>query len=110
MKLKGRVLRGLFLLALYFFLTLCASSSAESYEFDTYEEALKKAKSIVEENIIQNYKAGMLPADMSSNYATFGEDPVIISEPWQDFEKSFSGFDYDKEFAKKYYKKKAKRK
>ncbi len=52
----------------------------------------------------------MRPADMSYNYTMFGEDRVIISEPWQDFEKSFSGWDYAKEFAKKYYKKKTERK
>ncbi len=79
-------------------------------EFSTYEEALQAAKSIVQEHIIHNYKPGMSPTEMSANYTMFGEDPIIISEPWQDDNKKFSAWDYAFEFAERYHEERTKQK
>ncbi len=71
--------------------------------FSSYEEALQEAKLIVENHIIHNYKPGMLPEAMSADYTMFGEDPVIVSELWQEHNRRFSAWNYTSEFAERYY-------
>ncbi len=45
----------------------------------------------------------MTAVEMSANYTMFGEDPIIVSEPWQDDDRRFSAWDYAQEFANRYF-------
>lgn len=58
-------------------------SEAYNYgEFESYEEARRKAKSIVDEFFIENWKTGVNPVDLLSQYVFYGEEPVILpNEP-----------------------------
>jgi hypothetical protein len=58
--------------------------------FDAYDDALARARAIVDESLASNWEAGMTPDDLMARYAMFGDDPFIV--PAQD--PRFSARDY----------------
>ncbi len=62
-------------------------------EFNSLERAIKKAKSIVDEFLLQAHKEGMLPDELYRQYTTFGEDPYIVGGPPS---TTFNAWDYAK--------------
>ncbi len=58
---------------------------SEAYDhgsYPTYEAAVIAAKAIVDEFLNQNWKPGIEPDDLLSQYSLYGEDPVILpNEP-----------------------------
>jgi len=64
-------------------------------EFDDYEEALAACKKIVDDFLLENYKAGVTdPDELYKKYTTYGEDPFIIPS---DKNNPFSAWKYAKE-------------
>lgn len=55
------------------------SERSELGEFDTLEAAVAACKSIVDEFLIANYRPGMTAAELSAQYAFFGEDPFVVT-------------------------------
>jgi hypothetical protein len=58
--------------------------------FATYDEALARAKAIVEESLASNWQAGDTPDALMARYTMFGDDAFIV--PAQ--APRFSGRDY----------------
>jgi len=54
------------------------SERYELGEFDTLEAAVAACKRIVDEFLISNYRPGMTAAELSAQYALFGEDPFVV--------------------------------
>jgi guanosine-3',5'-bis(diphosphate) 3'-pyrophosphohydrolase len=63
----------------------------------TAEEALKKAKALVESYLFENWKPGMDFNAINAMYTMYGEDPVIFSENGKNVK--FSAWNYAKEIA-----------
>ena len=71
----------------------------DSY-FETYEQALQKAKFIVQRSMSEFYKSKMTEDELLAQYSMYGEDPAII--PYNEINKEvFSARDYAETFAKK---------
>jgi hypothetical protein len=66
------------------------SEYVDGGEFATYDDALARARAIVDESLASNWEAGMSPADLMARYTMFGDDPFIV--PAQ--EPRFSARDY----------------
>lgn len=66
--------------------------------FATLEEALAACRTLVDRWLADNHKPGMTGAELYSLYASFGEDPFILSGEGGP-ECSFSAWDYAKERA-----------
>jgi hypothetical protein len=47
-------------------------------EFDTYEDALAHAMTIVDESLRSNRETGDTPDALMARYTQFGEDPFIV--------------------------------
>jgi len=62
-------------------------------EFNSLEQAIEKAKNIVDEFLLQTYKEGMLADELYRQYTTFGEDPFIVGGPPS---HTFNAWDYAK--------------
>jgi hypothetical protein len=45
--------------------------------FDTYEDALARAKTIVDESLWSNWEQGDTPDALMARYTQFGDDPFI---------------------------------
>jgi hypothetical protein len=60
---------------------------------DSAEKAVAVARSIVDEFLADNHRAGMSSDDLYSAYKSFGEDPFIISD---DPDCNFSAWSYAK--------------
>lgn len=63
-------------------------------QYATYEEALTKAKAIVDSSLREHLKPGVTAAQMIAGYRGFGEDPFIVPTP--EGQLSFSAWDYAK--------------
>ncbi len=61
--------------------------------FDSYDEALAKAKAIVDDFLGQSHTPGMTSKELYGAYTGFGEDPFIIPED----DSHFSAWDYARE-------------
>ncbi len=81
------------------------ADESEAYDhrhFETYAEALIAAKAIVDEFIETNWKPGIKANELLGQYATYGEDPIILpNEPGED--KRFSAHTYAKRSVEKFY-------
>jgi hypothetical protein len=55
------------------------SERYELGEFDTLEEAVAACEKIVDEFLFSIYRPGMTAAELYTQYASFGEDPFIIT-------------------------------
>lgn len=54
----------------------------ENGQYDTYEQAIVGAKSIVDRFFRENWKPGMKPDDLLVQFSLYGEDPIILpNEP-----------------------------
>ncbi len=62
-------------------------------EYDNYDEAVERCKSIVDEFLISDLKYNDTAETLYCSYTLFGEDPYIIGE--KDY--AFSSWDYAKE-------------
>ena len=62
--------------------------------FETKEEAIKAAKTIVDDFLNDNYKPGMTPEELYRFYTAFGEDPFVSGE---EHKVLFSAWSYAKE-------------
>ncbi len=71
-------------------------SRYKSGTFDTYSEALAKAKAIVDEFLEQGHVPGMTSGELYRAYTGFGEDPFIIPAG----DERFSAWDYARERCK----------
>jgi hypothetical protein len=72
-------------------------------EFDTWEEAVAKAKKMVDYDIVSAIESGSTPEEAIDLYQTFGEDPSIIGDgdiPDDDF---FSVWTYAESRARELY-------
>ena len=49
-------------------------------EYETYEQALTVAKAIVDDFLVQDFKAGMSAKQLYERYRAFGEDPRIVGK------------------------------
>lgn len=67
--------------------------------FNTYEEALQRAKEIVESSLRESYKPGMSSAELLTLYRRFGSDPIIIGSVDSNH-PGFSAWSYAEEKAK----------
>src|SRR6188474_3368230 len=47
--------------------------------YNSYEDAVKAAKAIIEEFFMHNWKRGMTPGELRGLYFIYGEDPVIVA-------------------------------
>ena len=47
-------------------------------EFDSYDDALARAKAIVDESLRSNWQAGDTPDALMARYVMFGDDPFIV--------------------------------
>jgi len=65
----------------------------EDDQFHSLDEAIAKAKHIVDEFLSQEYRKGMNAEELYSQYTTFGEDPFILGGPP---ESDFKGWPYAK--------------
>ena len=63
-------------------------------EFEAAEEAVAKAKEIVDEFLSHAYQKGMTAQQLYERYTSFGEDPYIVGGPP---ESTFSAWSYAKE-------------
>ncbi|HYK88702.1 MAG TPA: hypothetical protein VE398_08025 [Acidobacteriota bacterium] len=61
--------------------------------FATYDEALTKAKAIVDDFLRENYSPGMTSKELYEGYVGFGEDPFIIPAG----DPRFSAWEYARE-------------
>ena len=59
-------------------------------EFDTYEDALARAKKFVDESLWDTWQAGDTPDALMARYTMFGDDPFIVPAE----EPRFSARDY----------------
>ena len=50
-------------------------------EYETYEEAVKVCKAIVDGELLHVYEEGTSAADLYNSYTSFGEDPFIRPSP-----------------------------
>ena len=50
-------------------------------EYETYEEAVKVCKEIVDSELLHAYGEGTSAADLYDSYTSFGEDPFIRPSP-----------------------------
>jgi hypothetical protein len=50
-------------------------------EYDTYEEAVKVCREIVDGELLHLYEKGASAADLYSSYTSFGEDPFVRPSP-----------------------------
>jgi hypothetical protein len=60
------------------------ADESEAYnfgEFDTYEEALLGAQSIVDEFLEHNWKSGITADELIVKFLQFGDDPIIVPNP-----------------------------
>lgn len=62
-------------------------------EYDTYESALAVCKTIVDECLASEYKAGMTPEKLYAWYKGMGDDPFILPARGAN---NFSAWDYAK--------------
>ena len=68
--------------------------------FETYEQALQKAKFIVQRSMSEFYKPKMTADELLAQYNMYGEDPAII--PYNEINKEvFFARDYAETIAKK---------
>ena len=68
--------------------------------FETYEQALQKAKFIVERSMSEFYKPKMTEDELLAQYSMYGEDPAIL--PYNEINKEvFSARDYAETVAMK---------
>ena len=67
--------------------------------FKTHEQALQKAKSIVERSMSEFYKPKMTADELLAQYSMYGEDPAIFSNN-QIKKKVFSARDYAETIAR----------
>src|ERR1700751_2453042 len=65
--------------------------------FNSYEEALVRAKKIVEDSLISQWREGMTVEELLKAYKSFGEDPAITPTP--EGKDSFSAWSYAQEIA-----------
>lgn len=69
-------------------------SEAYNYgQYETYEDALIAAKSIVDEFFVHNWKIGIDPDYLIGQYSLYGEDPIILPNEHGKHE-SFSAWNY----------------
>jgi len=61
--------------------------------FKTFEEAETKAKTMVEDFLIDVWKPGMHPDELSALFSMYGDTPLIGSIPMHDYE-NFSAREY----------------
>jgi hypothetical protein len=66
--------------------------------FTSYDEALAKAKEIVDEFLEQGYEPGMTSKELYGGYVGFGEDPFIIPPG----DPPFSAWNYARERCKEF--------
>lgn len=66
----------------------------EAGVFATRDEAIAKAKEIVEASLRHHYESGMTAEDLWGHYTSFGQDPFICPD---DRENGFSGWEYARE-------------
>lgn len=64
-------------------------------EYDTAEEALARAKDIVESSLQEVFKPGISAKQLYDQYVAFGGDPYIVGPE----EVSFSAWDYARDRA-----------
>lgn len=62
-------------------------------EYDSYEEAIARCKSIVDDFLLSDLKYNDTAETLYSSYTMFGEDPFIIGNKTYEF----SSWDYAKE-------------
>ena len=62
-------------------------------EFDSLDQAVEKAKRIVDEFLLQAHNKCMLPDELYRQYTTFGEDTFIVDGPPS---HTFNAWDYAK--------------
>ena len=72
-------------------------------DYETYEEALNAAQTMVEEDIEHYYKEGMSANELIGAYCSFGDDPDIYSEP-PGGGGGFSAWSYAQEYAPRFLK------
>lgn len=54
------------------------SEAYNTGQFDTYEDALIAARTIVDDFFEVNWKSGISPDFLIGQYCLFGEDPIIV--------------------------------
>jgi len=62
-------------------------------EYDNYEDAVAKCKSIIDDYLFSALEADMTAEQLYNSYTMFGEDPYITGSG----ENSFSSWDYAKQ-------------
>ena len=65
--------------------------------FGTFEEAVTKAKQIVDTSIDEAFKAGGTESEIYEHYARWGRDPFIVAVDEPQEGATFSARDYAKE-------------
>lgn len=76
----------------------------EAYDhgsFNSYKEALEAAKKIVREFLVNTWTKGMTLDELITQYTMFGEDPIILPDPF--YEPTWSARDYAHEMAEVIY-------
>jgi len=63
-------------------------------EYQTYEEALKACKEIVDGELLHLHEKGVTAGDLYFSYTSFGEDPFIRPSPE---DQRFSAWEYAKQ-------------
>lgn len=69
------------------------SEAYNSGKFETYDEALAQAKSIVDVFLESSWKQGITPEELLSQFKDFGDDPIIVPNSNEDG-GGFSAWDY----------------
>jgi len=69
------------------------SEAYNSGKFETYEDALAKAKLIVDEFLESSWKQSITPEELLSQFKDFGDDPIIVSTG-NEGGGGFSAWDY----------------
>ena len=59
-------------------------------EFDSWDEAVAAAKSLVDEYLVSAHKPGTSAKSLLSNYKMYGEDPFVVGND----DRRFSGWTY----------------
>jgi hypothetical protein len=54
------------------------SEYVDGGEYATYEDALARAKRIVDDSLWDNWETGISPEDLMARYTQFGDDPFIV--------------------------------
>ncbi len=74
------------------------TDESEAYntgEYDSYENALIAAKTMVNEFLVHNWKKGMTPVALRDSYLFFGDDPIVVPNEKGDSDlPRFSAWDY----------------